>query len=75
MKKWWLMALLLASGMANAAIELGKDYVLLPQPQAVANPKKVEVIEFFSYHCIHCYELELSSDRMGEEAPGRCQLP
>lgn len=58
MKKWWLMALLLASGMANAAIELGKDYVLLPQPQAVANPKKVEVIEFFSYHCIHCYELE-----------------
>ncbi|OHX13847.1 thiol:disulfide interchange protein DsbA/DsbL [Chromobacterium sphagni] len=56
MKKWLLMVLLAVSGMANAAIELGKDYTLLSTPQPVANPKKVEVIEFFSYHCIHCYD-------------------
>ncbi|UTH76584.1 thiol:disulfide interchange protein DsbA/DsbL [Chromobacterium sp. IIBBL 290-4] len=56
MKKWLLMMLLAASGMANAAIELGKDYTLLATPQPVADPKKVEVIEFFSYHCIHCYD-------------------
>jgi thiol:disulfide interchange protein DsbA len=46
MKKWLLMALLLVSGFANAASELGKDYVLMAKPQPVANPKKVEVIEF-----------------------------
>ncbi|KUM04012.1 thiol:disulfide interchange protein DsbA/DsbL [Chromobacterium subtsugae] len=56
MKKWLLMVLLAVSGAANAAIELGKDYTLLSTPQPVANPKKVEVIEFFSYHCIHCYD-------------------
>lgn len=58
MKQWLLMALLLASGLANAASELGKDYVLMGKPQPVANPKKVEVIEFFSYTCIHCFHLD-----------------
>jgi thiol:disulfide interchange protein DsbA len=29
MKKWLLMALLMVSGFANAASELGKDYVLM----------------------------------------------
>ncbi|KIA82268.1 MULTISPECIES: thiol:disulfide interchange protein DsbA/DsbL [Chromobacterium] len=56
MKKWLLLMLLAASGLANAAIELGKDYTMLSTPQPVADPKKVEVIEFFSYHCIHCYD-------------------
>ncbi|OQS42535.1 thiol:disulfide interchange protein DsbA/DsbL [Chromobacterium haemolyticum] len=58
MKKWLLLSLMLFSGLANAAIELGKDYTMLATPQPVADPKKVEVIEFFSYHCIHCLELE-----------------
>ncbi|XLM20437.1 thiol:disulfide interchange protein DsbA/DsbL, partial [Chromobacterium piscinae] len=56
MKKWLLLVMLAASGLANAAIELGKDYTMLSTPQPVADPKKVEVIEFFSYHCIHCYD-------------------
>lgn len=56
MKRWLLTLLLLASGAANAAIQLGKDYTLLSTPQPVSDPKKVEVIEFFSYHCIHCYD-------------------
>lgn len=60
MKKWLLAGLLLVSSLANAAIELGKDYTVLANPQPVANPKKVEVIEFFSYSCIHCYNLEPS---------------
>ena len=58
MKKWLLLSLMLFSGLANAAIELGKDYTMLATPQPVADPKKVEVIEFFSYHCIHCLDLE-----------------
>lgn len=58
MKKLGLLLLFLLSSMTQAAITLGKDYVQLNPPQPVANPKKVEVIEFFSYHCPHCYELE-----------------
>jgi thiol:disulfide interchange protein DsbA len=37
----------------------GVEYITLAQPQAVqAVGKKVEVIEFFMYHCPHCNALE-----------------
>ena len=37
----------------------GVEYVTLAQPQATqAAGKKVEVIEFFMYHCPHCNALE-----------------
>lgn len=37
----------------------GVEYITLAQPQAVqATGKKVEVIEFFMYHCPHCNALE-----------------
>ncbi|MCE1171664.1 thiol:disulfide interchange protein DsbA/DsbL [Azovibrio restrictus] len=32
----------------------GKDYLLLPQQHPKDDPKKIEVIEFFSYGCGHC---------------------
>lgn len=39
--------------------KLGVDYVQLASPQPTqAVGKKVEVIEFFMYHCPHCYVLE-----------------
>lgn len=39
--------------------KLGAEYVQLASPQPVqAVGKKVEVIEFFMYHCPHCYVLE-----------------
>ncbi|WP_426193719.1 thiol:disulfide interchange protein DsbA/DsbL [Massilia sp. DWR3-1-1] len=39
--------------------KLGVDYVQLASPQAAqVVGKKVEVIEFFMYHCPHCYVLE-----------------
>lgn len=34
----------------------GQDYVLLPTPQPKEDPKKIEVIEFFSYGCGHCHD-------------------
>jgi thiol:disulfide interchange protein DsbA len=39
--------------------KLGAEYIQLgsPQPAQVVG-KKVEVIEFFMYHCPHCYVLE-----------------
>ena len=58
MKKWLLIALLAMSGIAQAAIVEGKDYKVLPQAHKVANPAKIEVLEIFSYTCIHCYKLD-----------------
>ncbi len=36
----------------------GKDYVRLKNSQPVETGKKIEVIEFFSYGCPHCNDLE-----------------
>ena len=37
----------------------GSDYTRLAKPAAVVTPAgKVEVVEFFSYSCIHCYQFE-----------------
>lgn len=36
----------------------GKDYMRLKNPQLVETGKKIEVIEFFSYGCPHCNDLE-----------------
>lgn len=58
MKKWLLALMFAFTGFAHAAIVEGKDYTVLPKPQQVATPGKVEVIEFFSYHCVHCFHLE-----------------
>lgn len=57
-----LLAAALAAGTAFASPtdpKNGVEYITLPQPQAVqAVGKKVEVIEFFMYHCPHCNALE-----------------
>ncbi|MEN9904991.1 MAG: hypothetical protein RLZZ555_1556 [Pseudomonadota bacterium] len=44
---------------AQSAFKEGKDYQRLKQPLAVdAPPGQVEVLEFFSYGCIHCFNFE-----------------
>ena len=55
------LALLAAFAMSVAgAAEVveGKDYVRLKNAQPVETGKKIEVIEFFSYGCPHCNDLE-----------------
>ena len=43
----------------NAAeFQEGVDYVELPVPVETRDPNKIEVVEVFSYACIHCYNLE-----------------
>jgi thiol:disulfide interchange protein DsbA len=42
----------------TAALQEGNQYVRLKNPQPVETGKKIEVIEFFSYGCPHCGELE-----------------
>ena len=53
------LACTLVFATANAAeFEEGVDYVELPVPVETRDPNKIEVVEVFSYACIHCYTLE-----------------
>jgi protein dithiol oxidoreductase (disulfide-forming) len=50
--------LLCAAGGASAQLAEGRNYDRLKNPQPVETGDKIEVIEFFSYGCPHCAELE-----------------
>lgn len=42
-----------------ASLKEGTDYVRLQRPAPVDSPAdKIEVVEFFAYSCIHCYNFE-----------------
>jgi len=41
---------------AHASIVAGHDYVVLDVPQRQETKGKIEVIEFFSWGCPHCYD-------------------
>ena len=47
----------------------GQHYQVLTTPVPLSNPRKIEVIEMFSYGCSHCYEFE------GTVEPWRVRLP
>jgi len=56
---WSCLALIVAAGGAYAQSPVqDKEYKLINPPQKPANPKKIEVIEFFSYACPHCADFE-----------------
>jgi protein dithiol oxidoreductase (disulfide-forming) len=50
----------LTGGVAAAEVVAGRDYELVKPPQPTESGSKVEVIEFFSYACPHCYALQPS---------------
>ena len=43
---------------AAQSVEEGREYLRLKNPQPTETGKKIEVIEFFSYGCPHCADLE-----------------
>jgi len=51
-------AALALAPIASAQPAEGREYVRLKSPVPVETGKKIEVIEFFSYGCPHCAELE-----------------
>jgi protein dithiol oxidoreductase (disulfide-forming) len=55
-----LMLIASATGWAQQALVVGRDYTLLSPAQPTDSGKKIEVIEFFWYGCPHCYHLEPS---------------
>lgn len=53
-----LLAALAAAPLAALAQRAGPEYAVLKPEQPVEAQGKIEVIEFFWYGCIHCYNLE-----------------
>ena len=53
-----LFAALAAAPLAALAQRAGAEYAVLKPEQPVEAQGKIEVIEFFWYGCIHCYNLE-----------------
>ena len=56
-KGFLVLLLMLAAVPLRAAVTEGRDYTVLPAVQRPDAAGKIEVIEFFSYGCPHCYEL------------------
>lgn len=53
-----LFSLGVASAIAQVAPVEGKNYRALKTEQPTDSPNKIEVIEFFSYGCPHCFAFE-----------------
>ena len=64
MKRWLARGMSAVAVMAVAVFvhaadpQDGKDYRRLDKPQPVDTGKKIEVIEFFSFSCPHCKDIE-----------------
>ncbi|HTR58937.1 MAG TPA: thiol:disulfide interchange protein DsbA/DsbL [Casimicrobiaceae bacterium] len=59
---------------AAAQLTEGKEYTRLKNPQPVETGKKIEVIEFFSYGCPHCNDLEPFLDAWVSKLPPDVQF-
>ena len=60
LSRWFAAAFLVilsATATAQDAPVSGRDYTVINPPMATDNPAKIEVVEFFSYACPHCKEL------------------
>lgn len=54
---------------APATFEKGDQYVATNQVQRLAPKDKVEVVEVFSYGCIHCAHFEPYAEKLATELP------
>jgi protein dithiol oxidoreductase (disulfide-forming) len=68
-----LAALAFSSASAADLVE-GKQYTRLRSVQPVDKGKKIEVIEFFSYGCPHCNDLEAYLQNWAKTAPADVQF-
>ena len=69
----WLAAVALVlfavSLPAQAQVSLGRDYTVIDPPVTSDTPNKIEVIEFFSYACPHCSDLQPHLVRWAAKLP------
>ena len=64
---WLAVAALSFSG--AQAQTVGKEYALIEPAIPSDTPGKIEVLEFFSYGCIHCYRLHPHAKQWAAKAP------
>lgn len=67
-----VLALVLGAAMAwpaHAQLTAGKEYFLVEPPQVTEDAAKIEVLEFFSYGCIHCFRLHPFIKKWAAGAP------
>lgn len=64
---------LLFSNMAVATIEPEKDYKLVDSAQS-ASSGQIEVLDFFSYACVHCYYLHQNMAQWSSAIPNDVRL-
>ena len=74
-----LLALLLAAPLASAQAlpekyQAGKHYFVIDPPQPTSSGNKVEVIEVFSYGCIHCAHFQPLVDTWKKSMPAGAQF-
>ena len=69
-----LLALTLVTGAWAQGMVEGRNYATLKNPQPVETGKNIEVIEFFSYGCPHCGELEPNLQAWLKTKPADVQL-
>ncbi|HMM66038.1 MAG TPA: thiol:disulfide interchange protein DsbA/DsbL [Dokdonella sp.] len=63
-----------ASPAPAVAAEAGKNYFLIDPPQPTASGDKVEVLEVFSYACIHCAHFQPYADEIKAKLPAYAQF-
>lgn len=72
-RRHFLTALLLAASALSIphaqAQTVGKEYTLLDPAMPAETPGKIEVLEFFSYGCIHCYKLHPFAKQWAAKLP------
>jgi thiol:disulfide interchange protein DsbA len=70
MNRFGILAALVFAMAAPAYAQVqGQDYELLTPPQSTSNPDRVEVIEFFSYGCPHCYAMQPHIEKWAAQLP------
>jgi thiol:disulfide interchange protein DsbA len=71
----WIAGLVLAVAAHSETWQAGEHYEVLQVPVKTADPDRVEVVEVFSYACIHCFnfepELEPWLERQSEDVDFR----
>ncbi|MEP7327656.1 MAG: thiol:disulfide interchange protein DsbA/DsbL [Betaproteobacteria bacterium] len=69
-----IVALTVATAVSAQDMTEGRNYARIKNPQPVETGKNIEVIEFFSYGCPHCGELEPNLQAWLKNKPADVQL-
>ncbi|SFF24592.1 thiol:disulfide interchange protein DsbA [Fontimonas thermophila] len=65
-----LLAFACSAGDSQGTFTEGKDYKRVREVQAPADPKRIEVNEFFWYGCPHCYAFDPAIEAWAKTRPG-----